>query len=199
MSVADLPMPPARAARATGASGLGDGLAVAVTILLLAAFAALVQGPGRLADDGLYRLLVALLDGHATGLGMGGALGGGVPNSFGYGELANWLPDAVLADPGRLITTMNRVGLVSAVWALGALAAALSLAYGSRVAAVATALFGLSPVWLDLAPTAHPVLPALAAFFTGAALLFADGRGWRRPALWSLATLLLFAALTLRA
>lgn len=200
MSVAPMPLAGAAADRGF-LSRLGfDRIATALVIIVVAVFAAAFQFRGTLAEYDLYWVLVGLLDGHATGLGTGATMHYGLPISFGYYELFDHLvPGRILGDPDRLIPVMNAVGLVSSVAGLVALALAVTSAYGTRVALVTVALFGLSPLYLDMALSGHPLLPALAATFAGAALLFAETVGPRRVVAWSFAALLLFAGLTIRA
>lgn len=199
MSTIELPAETHAQPRRTRLPGF-ERTGILLALIGLAVFAAAFQYRGGLSEYDVYWMLVGMLDGHATGLGTGGAMHYGLVLSFGYYEAAyHLLSDAVLGEPKRLIAAMNSFGYASAIVGLAALAVAVAVAYGERAALVTTVLFGGSPLYLDLSLSGHPILAASAGFFVGAALLFADTRGGWRVLAWGLAVVALFVGLSMRA
>ena len=175
-------------------------VASAVAVAALAICGLIFQYRGALGEPDLYWVVAGLLDGHANGQGARSPMQYGASFSFGYFEiLYALLSDAAFSRPERVMAVINAIGLVSTVTALLFLVVAVTARHGARVAFVTAALFGLSPMVLDLATSGHPVLPSLAAYGLGVALMSFRSAGLSRLLLWTLAGLAFLAGLAIRA
>lgn len=185
---------------ADAAAGRIFSIAGVTSIAGLAVLGLLFQYRGALGEPDLYRVVASLLEGHASGQGARSPMQYGRSFSFGYYELLYGLLDeAVLTSPDRLMAVINTIGFVSAIAALALLFVAVRTWHGPRVAFVTAALFGLSPMVLDLTTSGHPVLPSLAAYGLGVALMSRPSTGVLRLVLWALASLAFLVGLTIRA
>lgn len=154
----------------------------------------------ELAENDLYRTLLGFLNGAATGRYLGDPLHYGKNFGFGYIELIYALvAPADLVDRNAVVGVINGVGRVCAVIALACIMASLRSVYGGRAALVGGVVFGFSPVVLDIAPSGHQLLPALAFFGAASVALLSDTQGWRRLAAYSTGAVLLFVGMTMRA
>lgn len=153
-------------------------------------------------EGDLYRVLLGLLNGHASGLGLDDPNQYGMRFSYGYVAMIYGLGEAHLLDISNrdsLIQAINLIGLLASVATAGFLLASLRIMYDAPTALLAGTLFILSPIFLEMATSGHQLLIALAFFFAANYLLILDV-----PARWTLvsftgATLLLFLGLTMRA
>lgn len=152
-----------------------------------------------LSEFDLYAATLGLWDGEVSGRGLHSPLHYYVWLSFGWIEFVDLLaPQSVLDDASTIIPFINAIGFYATL-AIPALTwLALRLLYGATCAIAATLLFVLSPIFLDIAGAAHPLLPSLALFLAGAIAMFAPFEGWRRLLAWSSATILLTLSLLLR-
>jgi hypothetical protein len=130
----------------------------------------------------------------------------GLSFSFGYYWLLHYLlPDAVQTHASALIRATNLLGFASAVGFLLAIAALATRLYGAIAATIAVMAFAFSPMFMELAMSGHPLLPATALAFGGGLLLPRESGAHNAPgasrnaALASLAGLLLLGSLTVRA
>ena len=104
-----------------------------------------------------------------------------------------------ISDRESLIITINTIGFLSSVALVGLLMASLRAMYDASTALLASAIFILSPLFLETATSGHPLLTALAFFFAANLLLVIDmPRGWVIGSHIA-ATLFLFIGLTVRA
>ncbi len=153
----------------------------------------------QLSEWDLYLAAIGLWDGHQTGEGIAGTLHYGKWHSFGYIQLIYALSSAATFDTdGSLFRLMNATGFWATIACLPLLWAALATRYSRKTAALATAIFIGSPVFLELAGGAHPILPALAGLLMGTAFLWYPARGSAAIVLRLAAAVILCAALTLR-
>ena len=187
-------------ARATNFSASIDAVVVATIVVVGTVLFGTFQYKGELSEPDLYIALIGLLNGQETGLGLDDPLQYGRAFSYGYIEFIE-AAARVLNIHGReaTISLINNVGLVSAVAGLGFMYLCLRVAYGSAIAIVAIVLIGLSPMFMDLATSGHPLLPAFCLFAAGGLLLLIDTSGWLRIGTLTAAALILFAGLTVRA
>jgi hypothetical protein len=147
----------------------------------------------------LYATVIGLWHADAWGGGLASPMHYYVWLCFGYLQFIDAVAGADgLADRPGIIETMNAVGFWSTIAIPLLCWLALRVAYGVAAATAATLLFVLSPIFLDLAGTAHPLMPALACYFAGAAFMLFGREGLARIGLWSAATLCLALALLFR-
>lgn len=170
---------------------------------VLLAFAGLLlvfQYQGELAENDLYRTLLGLLNGAASGQYLDDPLHYGKNFGFGYIELIYYLgnPDH-LVDRDEVVSLINSVGYASAVIALACILASLRMIYGDRAALIGGVVFGFSPIVIDITHSGHQLLPALAFFGAASVAMFTVRSGWRGLAAYSAGTILLFLGLTMRA
>lgn len=176
-----------------------EAAAAAAAVLLLALPLRAYAYSDTLHEYDLYATAIGLWDGHVSGAGLSGTLHYYLWICFGYIQFLYAIgADATFADRESIVRLINEVGY----WATLAIPffawLCLRLAYGAAVAASATVLFVLSPIFLEVAGAGHPLLPAVALFFLGGAVMFAAPAGrWRWP-IWSVAALILTASLLLR-
>lgn len=154
-------------------------------------------------DEGdLYRVLLGLLNGQASGLWLHDPSQYGIRFGYGYVAMIYWLGDAHVFNISyreSLIEAINAIGFLASVATAGLLMASLRVMYGVSTALLATAIFIFSPVFLEMATSGHQLLIALAFFFAANLLLVLDVSGRWRIASYATATLLLFVGLTMRA
>jgi len=152
-----------------------------------------------LSEYDLYAAAIGLWDGQISGEGLRSRLHYYVWLSFGWIEfIAALAPGDALGDAQSLMRFLNSVGFVSTLLVPALTWWMLRLAHGGAIAVSATAMFVLSPIFLEIAGTGHPLLPGLVSFLVGGVLLFLPAYGWRRAVLWAAATALLALALLLR-
>ena len=159
---------------------------------------------GVVGEPDLERTALGLVYGASSGLNETAGFHYGYEVSFGYYQaLYHLIPHAALTSPAAVIAAINAGGFVSAVLALAMLALYASRLFGPLAAFVICAVFGFSPVYLDLGTSGHPQLPALALLLAGSWLLtFVTDEGEarsRRIVLAAGAFAILTAALTMRA
>jgi len=153
----------------------------------------------QLSEWDLYLAAIGLWDGYYSGQGVLGLVHYGKWHSFGYILLVYALGSQETFSPGgHLLLLMNALGFWATILCLPLLWFALATKYGREVAWPATALFIGSPVFLELAGGAHPVLLALSALLLGAALLWYPTQGLTQVALRLCAVIVLGAALSFR-
>lgn len=172
-------------------------LALAATLFAL--FLTVYAFDTQLSEWDLYLAALGLWDGYHSGQGIGSPLHYGKWHSFGYvlAVYALGAPDT-FGPGGDLFRVMNLLGFWATVLCLPLLWAALAAGYGRKVAWPATAIFIGSPVFLELAGGAHPLLLALAALLGGTILLWYRARGAAELILRLLAAIVLCLALTIR-
>jgi len=174
-----------------------------VAALTMAAFVLWIHHfryDGLLGEDDLYRALVGLLDGAPQHTGLASPNHYGKGFSFGYiAAIYHWASAETLADPARLIALINVIGFWSAAASCVLLWLLAWVLYGLRAATIAVILFALSPMMLELGTSGHPILPAFALFTAGALCLLVPARGVLLILLWLVGTMLLVAAMTVRA
>ncbi|MBV8402274.1 MAG: hypothetical protein JOZ17_26660, partial [Acetobacteraceae bacterium] len=168
-------------------------------ICLVAGFAMLIRAfrfTDQLGEPDLYRVLLGILNGRATGLWLDDPLQYGSNFGYGYIQLLYWIsPPATLASPELLIRLINKVGYCAAVMSVAFLCASLRAMYGIQVALLGTILFAFSPLFLDLATSGHPILLALTFFFAANSLFALGASGWKNVARYIAAAVILFAGL----
>ena len=147
---------------------------------------------------------MAFVYGASSGLNETAGFHYGYSVSFGYYQaLYHLLTQSALLSPAAVIAAINAVGFVSAVAAILFLALYIARLFGNLVAFAVCAVFGFSPVFLDLGTSGHPQLPALALLLAGAWVLTFVTEEERPPvsraALGVAAFVLFTAALTVRA
>ena len=147
---------------------------------------------------------MALVYGASSGLNEAAGFHYGYSVSFGYYQgFYHLLTQSALLTPAAVITAINVVGFVSAVAAMLFLALYMARLFGNLAAFAVCAVFGFSPVFLDLGTSGHPQLPALALLLAGAWLLTfvteEERSGALRISLGVLAFAIFTAALTIRA
>jgi hypothetical protein len=173
-------------------------------VAVLVAFALLIGAyhyRGEFSEGDTYGVLVGLLNGQATGRWLDDPAHYGIRFGYGYVALIYWLADLHLIALTRdsLIEAINNIGFGAAVASAALLMASLRIMYGSAVALIATAAFIFSPLFLEMATSGHQLLIALTFFLAANLILVADvPRSWNIAA-YAMATLLLFAGLTMRA
>ena len=154
---------------------------------------------GQLSEWDLYLTAMGLWDGYHSGAGVASTIHYGKWHSFGYILLVYALGSPETFAPGdHLFRLMNLLGFWATVLCLPLLWMALALKYGRKVAWPAMAIFIGSPVFLELAGGAHPLLLAMAVLLLGAILLWYPTRGGRGLVLSGLAAIVLCFALMLR-
>jgi hypothetical protein len=172
----------------------------ACVLLAFASYLLVFGYRDELAENDLYRTLLGLLNGAATGRYLDDPLHYGRNFGFGYIELVYRLGDpARLVDRDAVVGLINGIGRVSAVVALACIMASLWMVHGERAALIGGVVFGFSPVVLDIAPSGHQLLPALAFFGAASVAMLADTSGWRRLVAYSTGAVLLFFGMTIRA
>jgi hypothetical protein len=172
------------------------GLFFAAFITYITAF----QYHGVFAETDLYRELIGVIDGAVTARVL-------VPNSSTGETLAsdifvrfmNFVPNAILLDPEKVTKLINDVGYYSIIIGSFFFWLSVLLAYGSRAALAALALYAFSPLLLEMGTSGHQMLAALAFLWAAAACLFWPLSGWRAFVAATAATVLLICGLTMRA
>jgi hypothetical protein len=173
--------------------------AIAVIALYGCAVAAL-SDDAVFIDADLYRMLLGILNGQATGLGVRDPLHYGQSFSFGYlAWIYRFAGEPVLRSPALLTAYMHKLGYDAAVGALVFLWLALARAYGIRVATLGLILFAFSPLYIELGVGGHPILPAYMLLMAGAFLFFSSGKGAGRFFYFSTGAALLAAGMAVRA
>jgi hypothetical protein len=177
---------------------------VAVPVALYALLVFPFVFHGVVGEPDLERTAMAFVYGASSGLNEHAGFHYGYSVSFGYYQgLYHLLTQSALLEPAAVITAINVVGFVSAVAAMLFLALYMARLFGNLVAFAVCAVFGFSPVFLDLGTSGHPQLPALALLLAGAWVLTFVTERERAPALRASLGLLAFAlftaALTVRA
>lgn len=154
-------------------------------------------------DPDLARMVYALVRGSVSGQGTAAGEHYGLPFSFGYYKsLYALAPHPLLRDPDTAARLMNSIGFSSAMLLVLLMTLYVARFWGDRVAICAGLVAGFSPVFLMLAMSGHPVLPATAAAFAGGLLLAAAEEKethLQSAVLYLAAWLILVVALTLRA
>jgi hypothetical protein len=153
-------------------------------------------------EEDLVRVANGLLLGHKIGFEKAIDVHYGMNFSYGYyWFIYNVLPSSMFATSADVIRFINESGYLFAGLTLLFGGATVSRMYGPVAGAVTVTVFGFSPMFLELATSGHPLLPAAALFFA-AAWLFqvaedsaAPGVRWT---LWLVASALAFASLTTR-
>jgi hypothetical protein len=153
-------------------------------------------------EGDLYRVLLGLLNGQASDLWFHDPSHYGMRFGYGYVAMIYWLGELHafnISNRESLIEAINTIGFLASVTTVGFLMASLRAMYDAPTALIASAIFILSPLFLETASSGHPLLIALAFFFAANFLLVLD-----IPARWATvshvaATLLLFVGLTMRA
>jgi hypothetical protein len=175
-------------------------LLAAAAFTLLAALALASYGyRDTLSEFDLYAATLGLWDGAVSGRGLDSPVHYYVWLSFGWIEFVNRLaPHGVLDDASTIIPFINAVGFYATLAIPALMWLALRLLYSAACATAATLLFVLSPIFLEVAGSAHPLLPSLAFFLLAAIAMFAPLDGWRRALAWSAAAALLALSLLLR-
>jgi hypothetical protein len=156
-----------------------DLAVAAMAIIVFALIEYTYQYRHILGEPDLYRVLVGLLDGAASGRWLNSPLH--YDREFGFGYLAaifHFVDPAVLTDPDRLIPIMNRVGLWALAPGLVCFWIAVRLAHGAMAATVALMVFSFSPMIVELGTSGHPSLPMFAFLSAAALCLFLPLRGW---------------------
>ena len=175
-------------------------IACTLVVAALTALGLSFQYNRALGEPDLYWIVAGILDGHANGEGAKSMMQYGANFSFGYYEIVyKFMNSSILENPNKLISAVNTIGLFSAVLAVVFLICSVSFQHGAQAAFVTAAIFGLSPMILDLATSGHPILPALAAFFLGVALMVYPSAGTNRAILWTVAGLVFLLSLSIRA
>jgi hypothetical protein len=150
----------------------------------------------ELGEDDLYRMLVGILYHHASD---SRTLYYGYSFSFGYYWLVERIGEVVPLTRANGALIMNLIGAAAAVAGVAALFAHLAGRYGRETAALATVLFALTPIYLDLSMSGHPIVPAFAAFMAAACVLDLTRGVWPDALRIGLGVALLVAALAFRA
>jgi hypothetical protein len=156
----------------------------------------------QLNEADLYRVLLGLLNGQASGLRIHDPSQYGMRFSYGYVAMIYWLGGAHIFDIGNrenLIHTINEIGFLASAAMAGFLMASLRAMYDLSTSLLASLIFLLSSVVLEMATSGHQLLIALAFFFAANLLLVLDIAGWWRVLCYVAATILLFFGLTMRA
>jgi hypothetical protein len=153
-------------------------------------------------EDDLYRVLVGLLNGQATGRWLDDPAQYGIKFGYGYVALVYWLADAhvlTLTPRESLIEAINNIGFAASIVMVALMMASLRAMYGTAVTLFASIVFIFSPLFLEMATCGHQLLIALAFFFAANLLLVIEVPGPWNFATYGAATLLLFVGLTMRA
>lgn len=153
----------------------------------------------QLSEWDLYLAAIGLWDGYRSGNGLASTIHYGKSHSFGYIQVVYLLASSETFEAGYgLFRLMNAVGFWSSLACLPLMWIAIAIGYGRRVAWPATIIFIGSPIFLEIAGGAHPMLLALATVLVGAILLWIPARGPLEIGLRLLAAIILVAALTIR-
>jgi hypothetical protein len=150
----------------------------------------------------LYRVLLGLLNGQATGLWLDDPTQYGIQFGYGYVAMIYWLGKTHILDIGnrdRLIEAINVIGFLASVATVGLLMASLRIMYNAQTALLASTIFIFSPLFLEMSTSGHQLLSALAFFFAANLLLVLDAPGRWNILSCGLAALLLSVGLTMRA
>ncbi|HEY4213013.1 MAG TPA: hypothetical protein VGM84_16145 [Steroidobacteraceae bacterium] len=127
---------------------------------------------GVVGEPDLERTALAFVYGASSGLHETAGFHYGYTVSFGYYQgLYHLLTQSALLSPATVIAAINVVGFVSAVAAMLFLALYMARLFGSLAALAVCAVFGFSPVFLDLGTSGHPQVPALTLLLAGAWML----------------------------
>jgi hypothetical protein len=156
----------------------------------------------ELNEGDLYRVVLGLMNGKATGLGLNDPTQYGIRFGYGYVAMIYWMEELhILAITHResVIEAVNAIGFVASLATIGFLMASLNIMYGAPTALLASTIFLFSPLFLEMASSGHQLLIALAFFFAANFVLLLDVQGWRKTLSYATATLLLFVGLTMRA
>lgn len=144
-----------------------------------------------------------LLLGSRIGFDAASSLHYGLSFSYGYyWFIYTVLPDSLFRHAEDVIMFINESGYVSALATLTFAALLVARLYGAFVAACSIIIFGFSPMFLELATSGHPLLPAAALlFFGGYLLLLGEGLApmWARVLVTALSGMVIFASLSVRA
>jgi hypothetical protein len=152
-----------------------------------------------LSEYDLYSVALGIWHGEMSGQGLHSSLHYYVWLSFGYIAFLDLIATpAVLTDQVALTHLMNDVGFCATLAIPPLCWLALRGVFGTAAAALGTGLFILSPIFLDVAGSAHPLLPALAFYFLGVALMSPAPDGWRGVSLWAGATAAFAMSLLMR-
>jgi hypothetical protein len=144
-------------------------------VLIFAVIAYSFQYRESLGESDLYRILVGLLDGKATGSELAGALQYNRPFGFGYiAALYVFLNDQILRSPPELIAVINNIGLWGAISALIAFWISTRLVYGTLAATVALIIFASAPMVLEMSTTGHPIILSFALIGIASIFMFLD-------------------------
>ena len=157
---------------------------------------------GEFNESDLYRVLLGLLNGQATGLWLGDPTQYGIQFGYGYVAMIYWLGETHILNIGNrdsLIEAVNVIGFLASVATVGLLMASLRLMYSAQTALLASAIFIFSPLFLEMGTSGHQLLIALAFFFAANLLLVLNVPGRWNIVSYGLATLLLFVGLAMRA
>ena len=153
-------------------------------VLIFAVIAYSFQYRESLGESDLYRILVGLLDGKATGSELAGALQYNRPFGFGYiAALYVFLNDQILRSPPELMAVINNIGLWGAISALIAFWISTRLVYGTLAATVALIILASAPMVLEMSTTGHPIILSFALIGIASIFMFLDlSRGaWVSP------------------
>lgn len=127
----------------------------------------------------------------------------GLSFSFGYYWLLHQLlPHAVSGHSDTLFHFINASGFVSGLLILSAAGLLLARLYTPLTAALALILFGFSPMFIELATSGHPILPATACLLVAGNLLLAVNSSATRASRFALSMLsigFVFLSLSVRA
>jgi hypothetical protein len=156
----------------------------------------------ELNEGDLYRVVLGLLNGKATGLELNDPMQYGIRFGYGYVAMVYWLGELhifAITHRESLIEAMNAIGFVASLAIVGFLMASLQIMYGAPTALFASTIFLFSPLFMEMATSGHQLLIALAFFFAANLVLLLDVRGWWKILSYGTASLLLFVGLTMRA
>jgi hypothetical protein len=177
-----------------------DTVSAGLFLVLFAIWIHYFQYQGVLGEADLYRVMNGIIDGAVTGSRLGSSLHYGKDFSFGYIlGLYALAPTDLLRDPDRLIPLINNIGFFFIIAGLFFYWLSTRLVYGSRVATIALVLFAFSPMLLELATSGHQILIAFSLFAAATACLFWQVGGSKAVLPWVAGTILLIAALCVRA
>jgi hypothetical protein len=153
-------------------------------------------------EGDLYRVLMGLLNGQASGLWLQDPTQYGIRFGYGYVAMIYGLGQAHIFDISHresLIEAINAIGFLASVATVGLLMASLRVMYDVPTALLASTIFISSPLFLEMATCGHQLLIALAFFFAANFLLVLDVPGRWIVVSYGVATALLFVGLTMRA
>jgi hypothetical protein len=156
----------------------------------------------ELNEGDLYRVVLGLLNGKASGLGLDDPTQYGIRFGYGYVAMIYWLGELQIfsiAHRESLIEAINAIGFVASIAIVVLLMTSLQIMYGAATALLASIIFLFSPLFLETATSGHQLLIALAFFFAANLVLLLDVRGRWKILSYATAAFLLFAGLTMRA